>query len=85
MQIALRTKKVDPLNSDRECPERRGWRGGYRIVVVGAGLVGLLLAILLRQAGYPVTVLEEDTHIKDVIPRTISSYSQTMPFAFCTA
>lgn len=38
----------------------------FHVVVVGAGLVGLTTAILLRKAGYRVTVLERDVELREV-------------------
>ena len=34
-------------------------------VIVGAGLVGLLLVIVLRESGYSVTVYDEDFELKE--------------------
>lgn len=42
------------------------FRSQYRITIVGAGLVGLVLAIVLQRAGYSVVVLERDHELKDV-------------------
>ncbi|KAL9597699.1 MAG: hypothetical protein Q9219_004956 [cf. Caloplaca sp. 3 TL-2023] len=42
------------------------FRDKYRIVVIGAGLVGLLLAIVLRQAGYSVVVVDKDNELKEI-------------------
>ena len=39
-----------------------------RVVVVGAGLVGLLLAIVLRRADYHVVVVDKDGELKEVRP-----------------
>jgi 2-polyprenyl-6-methoxyphenol hydroxylase-like FAD-dependent oxidoreductase len=41
-----------------------------RIVIVGAGLVGLTCAILLCKAGYRVTVLERDAELREVSPNS---------------
>ena len=38
----------------------------FHIVIIGAGLIGLATAILLRKAGYKVTVLEQDTELRPV-------------------
>lgn len=42
------------------------FRDQHQVVIVGAGLVGLLLAIVLRQAGYLVTVFDKDIELKEV-------------------
>ncbi|KAI4197488.1 MAG: hypothetical protein LQ350_005865 [Teloschistes chrysophthalmus] len=42
------------------------FRSQYRITIVGAGLVGLVLAIVLQRAGYSVVVLERDHELKDI-------------------
>ena len=42
------------------------FKKNFHIVVVGAGLAGLATAILLRKAGYKVTVLEQDAELREV-------------------
>lgn len=42
------------------------WKAEHQVVIVGAGLVGLALAIFLRRAGYPVTLLERDPELRNV-------------------
>ncbi|KAL8961199.1 MAG: hypothetical protein Q9193_002210 [Seirophora villosa] len=42
------------------------FRDQHQVVIVGAGLVGLLLAIVLRQAGYLVTVFDKDIELKEI-------------------
>lgn len=41
------------------------FRRNFHIVIVGAGLVGLASAILLRKSSYRVTVLEQDTELRE--------------------
>ena len=43
------------------------FRSDFRIVVVGAGLVGLGLAILLRRSGFDVMIIEQDEALREVI------------------
>lgn len=42
------------------------FKGDFHIAIVGAGLAGLATAILLRRAGYKVTVLEQDAELREV-------------------
>lgn len=42
------------------------FKGDFHIAIVGAGLAGLATAILLRKAGYKVTVLEQDAELREV-------------------
>ncbi|KAI4097881.1 MAG: hypothetical protein LQ344_000153 [Seirophora lacunosa] len=42
------------------------FRDQHQVVIVGAGLVGLLLAIVLRQAGYLVTIFDKDIELKEI-------------------
>ena len=46
--------------------ESADFRRNFHIAIVGAGLVGLASAILLRKFGYKVTVLEQDTELREV-------------------
>ncbi|KAL8787320.1 MAG: hypothetical protein Q9195_007815 [Heterodermia aff. obscurata] len=41
------------------------FKASFHVLIVGAGLVGLGTAILLRKAGYKVTVLERDTELRE--------------------
>lgn len=42
------------------------FKATFHILIIGAGLVGLGTAILLRKAGYKVTVLERDSEMREV-------------------
>ena len=44
------------------------FHANYQVAIVGAGLVGLLLAIVVRQAGYSVIVCDKDSELKEVNP-----------------
>lgn len=44
----------------------RGFKSNFRIVIVGAGLVGLALAALLQKQGFQTIVLEQDESLKEV-------------------
>ncbi|KAL8803029.1 MAG: hypothetical protein Q9223_006067 [Gallowayella weberi] len=52
--------------SDQAATSTSNFRAHYRVLVVGAGLVGLLLAINLRRAGYQVTVVDKDSELKEI-------------------
>lgn len=53
------------------------FKASFHIVIIGAGLVGLSSAILLRKAGYNrVTVLERDPELREVNTTSTS----TSPF-----
>ena len=47
------------------------FRQTFHVVVIGAGLVGLATAILLNESGYNVTVLEQETELREVRDRTL--------------
>ncbi|KAI9683796.1 MAG: hypothetical protein M1822_005986 [Bathelium mastoideum] len=51
--------------SDPKMPDQP-FAPGYRIGIIGAGLVGLVLAIILRQAGYQVQLFDQDEELKEV-------------------
>lgn len=42
------------------------FKNSFRIIIIGAGLVGLGTAILLRKGGFQVTVLERDAEMREV-------------------
>ena len=42
------------------------FKASFHVLIIGAGLVGLGLAILLRKAGYKVTILERDSELREV-------------------
>ena len=46
----------------------RSFKDGYHVVIIGAGLVGLATASLLREARYKVTILERDAELRTVKP-----------------
>ena len=46
--------------------ETEDFKGSFHVVIVGAGLVGLGLAILLREGGFKVTVLDKDLEMREV-------------------
>lgn len=58
-----RISKTAPNTLD---DERKAFREGFRITIVGAGIVGLALASFLRRSFFPVTVLEQDEALKEV-------------------
>ena len=54
------TTYAPPRFAYRRCPEQRGERGSHPVAVVGAGPVGLAVAIDLAQRGVDVVVLDDD-------------------------
>ena len=52
------------------------FKASFHVLIIGAGLVGLGLAILLRKAGYKVTILERDTELREVWEVDQVSYSR---------
>ena len=42
------------------------FKASFHVLIIGAGLVGLGTAILLRKAGYKVTILERDSELREV-------------------
>ena len=42
------------------------FKANFHIIIIGAGLVGLATSILLKKAGYKVTVLERDSELREV-------------------
>lgn len=51
---------------DSRKAEMRRFKQSYRIVVVGAGLVGLVVAALLQKSGFQTIVLERDEELQTV-------------------
>ena len=49
-----------------QSPSDTSFRREYRIAVVGAGLVGLVLSIVIRRAGFSVDCFDEDAELKEV-------------------
>ena len=50
----------------KRCDETEDFKSSFHVVIVGAGLVGLGLAILLRKGGFKVTVLDKDLEMREV-------------------
>jgi salicylate hydroxylase len=50
-----------------EQPQGSQFRRDFHVCIVGAGIVGLAGAILLRRHGFHVTVLERDETLRTVI------------------
>ena len=50
----------------KRCDETEDFKTSFHVVIVGAGLVGLGTAILLRKGGFKVTVLEKDLEMREV-------------------
>lgn len=55
-------------SSEQAAASPTGFHTQFRVVIVGAGLVGLLLAIVLRRADYQVVVVDKDGELKEVSP-----------------
>ena len=49
----------------------------FHVIIVGAGLIGLATAILLRKGGFKVTVLERDMEMREVSFDSIHQLSIT--------
>ena len=47
-------------------PGANEFKGSYRIIVIGAGLVGLVVAALLQKSGFRTIVLERDEKLQTV-------------------
>ncbi|KAL8668685.1 MAG: hypothetical protein Q9168_006695 [Polycauliona sp. 1 TL-2023] len=56
------------MKSEQATVSPTEFRAHFRVVIVGAGLVGLLLAIILRRSGYHVVVIDKDGELKEVRP-----------------
>ncbi|KAL8696130.1 MAG: hypothetical protein Q9224_002956 [Gallowayella concinna] len=54
------------MTSNQAATSGSNFRAHYRVLIVGAGLVGLLLAIDLKRAGYQVAVVDKDTELKEI-------------------
>jgi 3-(3-hydroxy-phenyl)propionate hydroxylase len=52
-------------------------RGDERVLIAGAGPVGVVTALALAQRGFPVTVFEADAHINDA-PRAATTHPATL-------
>ena len=50
----------------KRCDGTEDFKSSFHVVIVGAGLVGLGLAILLRKGGFKVTVLDKDLEMREV-------------------
>ncbi|KAI4269344.1 MAG: hypothetical protein LQ337_007334 [Flavoplaca oasis] len=53
-------------SSEQAAASSPAFHSQYRVVIVGAGLVGLLLAIVLRRADYHVVVIDKDSKLKEI-------------------
>ena len=54
------------------------FRANYRIAIIGAGLVGLVLAIIAREAGYRVEVFDGDDELKEVNYNPLNTLSTSI-------
>lgn len=63
-------------SSEQAAASSPAFHSQYRVVIVGAGLVGLLLAIVLRRADYHVVVIDKDSKLKEVSPALAIPYRQ---------
>lgn len=72
-------------SSEQATTSSTGFRSQFRVVIVGAGLVGLLLAIVLRRAEYHVVVVDKDGELKEVSPaRSLYCHNPvTTPMHLC--
>ena len=53
-------------HDSKRCDETEDFKTSFHVVIVGAGLVGLGTAILLRKEGFKVTVFEKDLEMREV-------------------
>ena len=52
--------------STQDADKDPDFKASFHVLIVGAGLVGLGTAILLRKAGYKVTILERDSELREL-------------------
>ena len=67
----------------KDADEGPDFKATFHVLIIGAGLVGLGTAILLRKAGYKVTVLERDSEMREVREvEQVSYHTQTKSLVF---
>ena len=59
----LQMEGVDPKRPDWTAPKLRGAAAKLPVVIIGAGMSGLLAGIRLKQAGVPFTIVEKNAEV----------------------
>ena len=59
----LQMQGVDPKRPDWTAPKLKGAAAKLPVVIIGAGMSGLLAGIRLRQAGVPFTIVEKNAEV----------------------